>query len=97
MANNISINQARKQVFKQASNATNNMANNVANNQITWLDATVVQYVNDVNDINDISLTGVYRKELRVCSALAKVADRYFTPLAAVLGAVLVAEVLLLV
>lgn len=94
MANNISINQARKQVFKQASNATNNMANNVANNQITWLDATVVQYVNDVNDI---SLTGVYRKELRVCSALAKVADRYFTPLAAVLGAVLVAEVLLLV
>ena len=70
------------------------MANNVANNQITWLDATVVQYVNAVNDI---SLTGVYRKELRVCSALAKMVDRYFTPMAAVLGAVLVAEVLLLV
>ena len=90
MANNISINQARKQAFKQASNA----ANNVANNQTTWLDATVVQYINAVNAI---SLTTAYRKELRVCSVLAKMVDRYFTPMAAVLGAVLVAEVLLLV
>ena len=86
MANNISINQSSKQTFKQA--------NNVANNQTTWLDATVVQYINAVNAI---SLTTAYRKELRVCSVLAKMVDRYFTPMAAVLGAVLVAEVLLLV
>lgn len=94
MANNIFINQARKQAFKQESNATNNMADNVANNQTTWLDATMVQYINAVNAI---SLTTAYRKELRVCSALAKMVDRYFAPMAAVLGAVLMAEVLLLV